>query len=68
MPSRDGISIGEAAGFVLLERVPAAAGGVALLGFGASSDGYHISSPRPDGAGAARAMRDALARAGLDAG
>ena len=63
--TRDGISIGEAAGFVLLERDPVAPGGVALLGFGASSDGYHISSPRPDGAGAARAMQEALARAGL---
>ena len=64
--ARDGISIGEAAGFVFLERATAASGGIALLGFGASSDGYHMSSPRPDGAGAARAMRDALARAGLE--
>jgi 3-oxoacyl-[acyl-carrier-protein] synthase-1 len=63
--TRDGISIGEAAGFVLLERAPRVAGGVALLGYGASSDGYHISSPRPDGAGAARAMRAALQSAGL---
>ena len=66
--ARDGISIGEAAGFVLLERAPRQAGDVALLGFGASSDGYHISSPRPDGAGAAQAMAQALAHAGLDAG
>ena len=65
--ARDGISIGEAAGFMLLERAPSARGGVALLGFGASSDGYHISSPSPDGAGAALAMRQALARAGLHA-
>ena len=59
---RAGISIGEAAGFALLEREGMA---VALLGYGVSSDGYHMSSPHPDGAGAIAAMRDALDRAGL---
>jgi 3-oxoacyl-[acyl-carrier-protein] synthase-1 len=63
---RSGISIGEAAGFALLEREPAGGGiGIALLGYGSSSDGYHMSSPRPDGAGAASAMRQALHEAGL---
>jgi len=37
---------------------------VALLGYGESSDGYHMSSPHPEGAGALLAMSDALARAG----
>ncbi|CAN5469642.1 beta-ketoacyl-[acyl-carrier-protein] synthase family protein [soil metagenome] len=61
---RSGISIGEAAAFALLERESAAP--VAWLrGVGESSDGYHMSSPLPDGAGAARAMRDALGDAGL---
>jgi 3-oxoacyl-[acyl-carrier-protein] synthase-1 len=60
--NREGISIGEAAGFCLLEPGRA---GVALLGAGASSDGYHMSSPRPDGAGAVVAMRRALGSAGL---
>lgn len=59
---RNGISIGEAAGFVLVERN---GNGVALLGYGASSDGYHLSSPRPDGKGAISAMRQALASSGL---
>ncbi len=59
---RAGLSIGEAAGFTLLERQGA---GVALLGAGASSDGYHMSAPRPDGAGAAAAMHAALDAAGL---
>ena len=59
---RAGISIGEAAGFALLEREGA---GLALLGYGVSSDGYHMSSPHPEGAGAIAAMRDALDRAGL---
>ena len=60
--NRQGISVGEAAGFCLLERDGT---GIALLGVGASSDGHHMSTPRPDGAGAALAMRRALASAGL---
>lgn len=59
---RQGISIGEAAGFALLEREGE---GVTLLGYGATSDGYHMSSPHPEGAGAIGAMRAALGRAGL---
>lgn len=70
---RRGISIGEAAGFALLERADRAGGEsgedrVALLGCGASSDGYHMSSPHPRGAGAVAAMRAALGRAGLAPG
>ena len=61
---RTGISIGEAAGFALLERD---GDGIALLGAGASSDGHHMSSPHPEGAGAIAAMTQALATAGLDA-
>ncbi|WP_198378361.1 beta-ketoacyl-ACP synthase [Neoroseomonas rubea] len=63
---RDGISIGEAAAFALLERAgPGDAGGIGLLGAGASSDGHHMSSPHPDGHGAVAAMRGALDSAGL---
>jgi len=63
---RDGISIGEGAGFALLERPGAGAGsGIALLGYGESSDAYHMSSPHPDGAGAELAMAQALHSAGL---
>jgi 3-oxoacyl-[acyl-carrier-protein] synthase-1 len=62
---RDGISIGEAAGFALLLRAKdAAPGTVALLGAGASADGHHMSSPHPDGLGAVAAMRAALEAAG----
>jgi len=61
---RNGISIGEAAGFALLER---GAAELALLGDGESSDAYHMSAPEPNGRGAAHAMRAALARARLDA-
>jgi 3-oxoacyl-[acyl-carrier-protein] synthase I len=59
---RSGISIGEAAGFALLERDGA---GVALVGCGASSDGYHMSAPHPRAAGAILAMRAALDIGGL---
>ena len=61
---RTGISIGEAAGFALLER---GVGPLRLLGAGATSDGYHMSSPHPEGAGAILAMQGALDAAGLDA-
>ena len=62
---RNGISIGEAAGFALLEKAAAGDGEIALLGYGESSDAYHMSSPDPEGRGAAMAMRSALQRAGL---
>ncbi|MES2989793.1 MAG: beta-ketoacyl-ACP synthase [Pseudomonadota bacterium] len=61
---RAGINLGEAAGFALLERGP---GALQLIGHGESSDAHHMSSPRPDGLGAERALDDALARAGIDA-
>ncbi|MDP1886527.1 beta-ketoacyl-[acyl-carrier-protein] synthase family protein [Polaromonas sp.] len=66
---RDGISIGEAAAFALLEPVPKHLNNdaVLLLGIGESSDAHHMSSPHPEGLGARMAMQDALATAGLDA-
>jgi 3-oxoacyl-[acyl-carrier-protein] synthase-1 len=66
---RDGISIGEAAAFVLLEKTAPRAGGsaIALLGVGESNDGYHLSAPHPEGLGARLAMESALVAAGLDA-
>ena len=65
--ARDGISIGEAAGFVLLERATDKDEGMALLGYGESSDGYHMSAPHPEGAGVMIAMTAALERAGIRA-
>jgi 3-oxoacyl-[acyl-carrier-protein] synthase-1 len=61
---RDGISIGEGAGFALLEKT---GHGLRLLGIGESSDAYHMSTPHPEGAGAKLAMSRALASAGLGA-
>lgn len=67
--ARDGISIGEAAAFALLERIPKQLDddAVLLLGVGESSDAYHMSSPHPDGLGARMAMQDALKMAQIDA-
>jgi 3-oxoacyl-[acyl-carrier-protein] synthase-1 len=61
---RDGISIGEGAGFALLEQASADSS-VRLLGVGESCDAYHMSTPHPDGTGAKLAMRRALDAAGL---
>lgn len=67
---RNGLSIGEAAAFALLERAPEspAPDALLLLGTGESSDAYHMSSPHPDGLGARMAMQEALDRAGLTPG
>ena len=67
---RDGISIGEAAAFFLLERAEGSVRGeaLALLGTGESCDAYHMSSPHPEGLGARLAMEAALGAAGLAVG
>jgi 3-oxoacyl-[acyl-carrier-protein] synthase I len=64
---RDGLSLGEAAGYALLESSERVGrkGAVALLGYGESTDGYHMSHPHPEGTGAIRAIRQALDQAGL---
>ena len=61
--SRKGISIGEAAGFALLETAPAT---VNLVGGGESSDAWHMSTPHPEGKGARQAMVQAITAAGLE--
>jgi 3-oxoacyl-[acyl-carrier-protein] synthase I len=68
--ARDGISIGEAAAFALLERAAdeLPGGSVLLLGAGESSDAYHMSAPHPEGQGARRAMQAALDAAALQPG
>jgi len=63
--SRDGISIGEAAGFALLQRPARADSEVLLSGAGETSDAWHMAQPHPEGRGAADAMRRALQAAGI---
>ncbi|MDR2787380.1 MAG: beta-ketoacyl-ACP synthase [Candidatus Accumulibacter sp.] len=66
--NRKGINIGEAAALFLVSRErPDNAPRIRLAGWGACSDGYHISAPEPTGRGAKQAIRAALARAGIDA-
>jgi 3-oxoacyl-[acyl-carrier-protein] synthase II len=68
--ARDGFVMGEGAGMFVLESLAhARARGVQpiaeLIGYGTTADAYHITSGSPDGAGAQRAMREALRQASL---
>lgn len=66
--NRNGISIGEGAGLLLLEKPhDEHAACVHLLGCGESSDAYHMTAPHPEGRGAIAAMHDALAQASIEA-
>ncbi len=70
---RRGMSIGEAAAFLVLEDAEhcRARGGsvhAELLGAGMSTDAHHVTSPHPEGDGMSRAMSLALEDAGIDAG
>ncbi|WP_018783938.1 beta-ketoacyl synthase [Micromonospora sp. CNB394] len=67
---RNGLVLGEGAGVFVLERAAHAAARGAhrhadVLGWGATNDAHHPTTPRPDGAGAARCMRMAVRDAGL---
>jgi 3-oxoacyl-[acyl-carrier-protein] synthase-1 len=62
--ARRGMSIGEAAGYALLERDSAPS--LKFMGYGESSDAHHMSTPHPEGEGALAAMRQALERSGLE--
>ena len=69
---RDGFVLGDGAGMLMLESLDSARERGAhiyceLTGFGMSGDAYHMTSPPEDGRGAAAAMRQALAHAGLNA-
>lgn len=65
---RDGISLGEAAGYALVVKAGLAPNArLMLAGYGESSDAHHMSHPHPEGRGAVLAMSRAMARAAVDA-
>jgi 3-oxoacyl-[acyl-carrier-protein] synthase II len=69
---RRGMSLGEGAGFVVLEdeehaRARGARGYAELASYGLTTDAWHLTAPHPDGEGSVRAMAEALDRARVPA-
>jgi 3-oxoacyl-[acyl-carrier-protein] synthase II len=66
---RKGLNLGEGAGVVVLEKTTARKRGrsseLVLLGYGSSSDAYHLTAPSPDGVGLKASLRTALDEAGI---
>ncbi len=63
---RQGISLGEGAGLLLLERQQREGAELTLVGYGESSDAHHMTAPHPEGEGSKQAMQSALQAASLE--
>jgi 3-oxoacyl-[acyl-carrier-protein] synthase II len=67
---RKGLNLGEGAGFLIMETEDSAksrgkSSEISVLGYGASADAYHLTAPKPDGAGLEASIYKALAEAGV---
>lgn len=68
---RKGLNLGEGAGIIIIETKDSAnkrgmTSGSYLIGYGSASDAYHLTSPRPDGAGLETSINKALSGAGIE--
>jgi 3-oxoacyl-[acyl-carrier-protein] synthase-1 len=64
---RDGLTLGEGAGILVLENKPRTSSDFEVAGVGSGVDGYHITSPDPSGKNQRKCINDALNEAGIQA-
>jgi 3-oxoacyl-[acyl-carrier-protein] synthase II len=70
---RKGLNLGEGAGVLVMETMSSAlrrgiTSGLLLTGYGSAADAYHLTAPRPDGAGLKRAIASAMDESGIEQG